>query len=85
MALPQTPDVLRGGGIRRYLLAALRLVGIPMLRLFRRQQNLFAAFVRKPHGADSLQPWIVLGRNGKPDFDVAWAQKRYVAVPAHDR
>ncbi len=85
MALPQTPDVLRGGGVRRYLLAALRLVGIPMLRLFRRQQNLFAAFVRKPHGADSLQPWIVLGRDGKPDFDVAWAQKRYVAVPAHDR
>lgn len=83
-ALPQTPDVLRGGGLRRSVLSALRLVGIPVLKLFRRQQNLFAAFVRKRGGGTTLQPWIAVGPDGKPDFNAAWAEKRFMAAPRHD-
>jgi SAM-dependent methyltransferase len=48
------------------------------VRLFPRQQNLFAFFVAKGQPPAALQPWIELA-GGKPRLDMAWGRRKYGA------
>lgn len=80
LALPQTPRAERGRGVLRTLVAATTPLARVFLRLFPRQQNLFAACIRKPAGQDCLQPWLERKNDGSITFDRAWGQRRFRAT-----
>jgi len=80
LALPQTPKVMRHAPLRAALISGLRLVAVPLGRILRRQQNLFAARIRKPDADAGLQPWLTTDAHGEPTFDQSWGQSRFLAA-----
>jgi SAM-dependent methyltransferase len=77
LALPQTPQAENGRGLLRTLVAATTPLARVFLRLFPRQQNLFAACICKPAGHDRLQPWLTRQADGSITFDRVWGQRRF--------
>ena len=80
LALPQTPDVMRRAPLRAALIRGLRMVAVPLGKILRQQQNLFAARILTPEPGTGLQPWLTRDAEGKPAFDQSWGQSRFLAA-----
>jgi len=75
--LPQTPAALRSGFLARLLVVALRPLSGLLGIVLGRQQNLFAARIKKPQSRDALQPWLEWRYDNSPGFNRSWAQSRF--------
>ena len=77
-AFPCTPEVERNGGAKVLFLRLMRPFYALFIKLFPRQQNLFAFFVEKTTGDERLFPWLTpAGSGGSPQFNRAWGERRY--------
>lgn len=79
MSLPVTPQMEKGGMLKYFFLKLARPFFWVLTRLFPRQQNLFAFFIKKPIIPDQLFPWIKQAEDGSLKFDMEWGGRRYRA------
>ena len=77
-AFPCTPQLESRGSMKRAVLKLMRPLHWLFARIFVKQQNLFAFYVEKPVGHDSLFPWLTFDeRERKIRFNKQWGDQRY--------
>ncbi len=76
LALPQTPRASKNRTISRLLVDAASPLVRLAVRLFPRQQNLFAACICKPPDG-RLKPWLRQADDGTIKFDRAWGERHF--------
>lgn len=77
-AFPSTPELENNGWIKIFLLRLARPVYGVFVKIFPRQQNLFAFYIEKPSLADSLMPWLVFDDGEqKIKFNKEWGDRNY--------
>ena len=78
VAFPATPKRENRGGIKIGLLNLLRPVFGLLVKLFPKQQNLFAFYVEKPPANKALFPWLKYNEaEGRIAFSKEWGDLRY--------
>lgn len=81
-AFPSTPELEIKGRLKVHLLRLLRPLYGVFVRLFPRQQNLFAFYVEKPTIPQSLFPWLIFDdKEKKIMFNREWGERQYKRPP----
>lgn len=78
-AYPCTPELEKKGLLKGCLLRVLQPLYKIFVRVFPRQQNLFAFYIEKPvAGSDALLPWLLFDEGEENVvFNREWAEKNY--------
>jgi ubiquinone/menaquinone biosynthesis C-methylase UbiE len=85
-AFPATPELERKGEIKLYFLKFARPFYIIFTKIFPKQQNLFAFYIKKPVIQENLQPWLIFDENTKEmKFNKAWGDQKYIKVHPNDQ
>lgn len=79
-SFPVTPELEKNGTIKYILLKIAQPFFWVLTRLFRRQQNLFAFFIRKPMLPQDLFPWVMMKEDKNFAFNLVWANDKYRKV-----
>jgi SAM-dependent methyltransferase len=80
-AFPCTPELETKGRLKYIFLKCMRPLYQVFVKLFPRQQNLFAFMIEKPiKNSDSLFPWLLFDNNEKKiTFNTEWGNNKYIA------
>ena len=76
-SFPVTPEMEKNGIVKYLLLKLLQPFFWLLTRIFVKQQNLFAFFIKKPAIPDQLFPWIKLNDGKQLVFNVPWGHEKY--------
>lgn len=77
-AFPCTPDLEKKGQIKKIFLNLVRPFFWLFIKLFPRQQNLFAFYIEKPATPDALLPWLIFDdKEGQIKFNKQWGDQKY--------
>lgn len=77
-AFPCTPELENKGQLKKTLLKFVRPFFDVLVKLFPKQQNLFAFYVEKPAIPNSLFPWLVFDEKEKRiTFNKEWGDRKY--------
>jgi SAM-dependent methyltransferase len=76
-SFPVSAQVNKNGIVLYVLLKAAQPFFWALTRLFKKQQNLFAFFVKKPSLPGDLYDWLKLDENQNITFDMAWAESKF--------
>ena len=80
-AFPCTPELENKAKIKTLFLKFMRPFLSLFVRVFPRQQNLFAFHIEKPTIPNALFPWLIFEDNGrKIKFNKKWGDKKYKSV-----
>ena len=72
-AFPCTPELESKGGVKKLVLTIARPLYWLFIKLFPKQQNLFAFFIEKPSYKENLFPWLRFdNKEGKAKFNRSW-------------
>jgi ubiquinone/menaquinone biosynthesis C-methylase UbiE len=81
-SFPSTPELKDKGKIKMNILNFMRPFYYILVKLFPKQQNLFAFYVEKPVIPDSLFPWLIFDdKENKVIFNRAWGDHKYKRPP----
>lgn len=77
-AFPSTPELENKGQFKKNLLKIGRPFFSVFVKLFPKQQNLFAFYVEKPAILSSLFPWLIFDdKESKITFNKEWGDRKY--------
>lgn len=76
-AFPCTPELESNGTSKTIFLKLARPAYKIFIKLFPKQQNLFAFYVEKPNDKTDIFPWLKLDALGKIRFNKEWGDIRY--------
>ena len=79
-AFPCTPEVENRGRLKHLFLQAVKPFYLLFVKLFPKQQNLFAFYVEKPKIPDNLFPWLLFDGD-RIIFNRKWGEERYKNLP----
>ncbi|MCB0846239.1 MAG: class I SAM-dependent methyltransferase [Bacteroidetes bacterium] len=79
-AFPCTPEMEKNNSLKTIILKIARPFYFLFAKLFPRQQNLFAFFIKKPNAKTDFFPWLVYDEEKKNiTFNKQWGDERYNA------
>jgi len=77
--IPSSASAEKKGLAKRFFLSALKPFYILFVRIFPKQQNLFAFYIEKPILPDDLFEWLQFNQiTGSVNFNSKWAHERYI-------
>jgi hypothetical protein len=77
-AFPSTPELEKKGKLKLYLLKFAHPFYQTFAKIFPKQQNLFAFYIKKPKIPDNLFPWLTFDENKKVmEFNKEWGDMKY--------
>ena len=77
-AYPCTPQLETRNGLKIAVLLVMKPFYLLFSKIFYKQQNQFAFFIKKPANDATLFPWLYIdSETNRIRFNKAWAQKRY--------
>lgn len=76
-AFPCTPKLESKGQMKTVFLKILRPAYQIFVKIFPKQQNLFAFYVDKTNPKNELFPWLILDGQGHAKFNEKWGDKKY--------
>lgn len=79
---PSTPELRDKGQIKKNFLNFMRPFYSVFIKLFPKQQNLFAFYIEKPAILNSLFPWLIFDdKENKIIFNKEWGDRQYKSPP----
>ena len=76
-AFPCTPELELKGKWKGLFLRIMRPFHLVFSMIFKKQQNLFAFFVRKPQPSEELFPWLIRDQHNNIGFNTDWSNEKY--------
>lgn len=77
-AFPSSPELEKKAKLKLYLLKFARPFYPIFAKIFPKQQNLFAFYIKKPKIPDNLFPWLTFDENKKVmEFNKEWGDMKY--------
>jgi ubiquinone/menaquinone biosynthesis C-methylase UbiE len=73
---PFSASVEKKASLKKLIISTAKPAYRLFIKIFPKQQNLFAFFIQKPHLKEKIFPWITLSK-GKLHFNNEWAKKIY--------
>ena len=81
-AFPSTPELKNKGRLKMNFLNFMHPFYSVFVKLFPKQQNLFAFYIKKPAILNSLLPWLIFdNKENKIVFNKKWGDQKYKRPP----